>query len=310
MKNTIKNKILLSIVAAAAVYVGLALAADYEALLSAVRRFPTPALSLVLGLSAINYLLRYVRWEMYLGRMQISLPRRDRFALFFGGLALSVTPAKAGELLKAEFLRKRSGTSLSTGIPLVMMERLTDFISLIFLWFVSTFHLQHGHLTPLVVALALLLSILALSRPPLIFRVFGLLNRLPLPNRVLSLLQEAYDATFVLLKPGPFLAALLLGIAAWLAECIGSSIVLDGLNASLGLRASTFIYSSSTLFGALTMLPGGLGTTEASMTGLLVFHDIPLSAAATATILIRACTLWFAVLVGGVTGLVFRKSFQ
>ena len=58
------------------------------------------------------------------------------------------------------------------------------------------------------------------------------------------------------------------------------------------------------------MLPGGLGTTEASMTGLLVFHDIPLSAAATATILIRACTLWFAVLVGGVTGLVFRKSFQ
>ena len=46
------------------------------------------------------------------------------------------------------------------------------------------------------------------------------------------------------------------------------------------------------------MLPGGLGATEASLTGLLIFLNISKDISAASTIIIRICTLWFAVLLG------------
>jgi uncharacterized membrane protein YbhN (UPF0104 family) len=56
------------------------------------------------------------------------------------------------------------------------------------------------------------------------------------------------------------------------------------------------------VFGALAMLPGGLGVAEASVTAmLLLLIDDPAftrADAAAATLIIRFATLWFAVLVG------------
>jgi uncharacterized protein (TIRG00374 family) len=66
----------------------------------------------------------------------------------------------------------------------------------------------------------------------------------------------------------------------------------------VSLSSATFIYAFSTIFGALTLLPGGIGTTEGSMTGLLTLQGIPIVDAAAATFVIRVCTLWFAVAVG------------
>ena len=59
------------------------------------------------------------------------------------------------------------------------------------------------------------------------------------------------------------------------------------------------IYSLATLFGALAFLPGGLGVTEGSLALMLGSQaGLPAGAAAAATLLIRATTLWFAVGLG------------
>src|SRR5207244_1445227 len=67
------------------------------------------------------------------------------------------------------------------------------------------------------------------------------------------------------------------------------------------IGSATFIYAFATIFGAVTMLPGGLGATEGSLIGLTytVFGLASTRAAATAAaMLIRFCTLWLAVFVG------------
>ena len=46
------------------------------------------------------------------------------------------------------------------------------------------------------------------------------------------------------------------------------------------------------------MLPGGLGATEASLTGLLLLLKIPKDISVASTIIIRVATLWFAVILG------------
>jgi uncharacterized protein (TIRG00374 family) len=64
-----------------------------------------------------------------------------------------------------------------------------------------------------------------------------------------------------------------------------------------------------TIAGALSFLPGGLGVTEAGMTGLLtrLGHGIDGAVAVGATFVTRVCTLWFAVLVGFVALLWLRR---
>jgi uncharacterized protein (TIRG00374 family) len=48
------------------------------------------------------------------------------------------------------------------------------------------------------------------------------------------------------------------------------------------------------------MLPGGVGPTEGSMSGLLALRGVDLPVAVAATLVIRVATLWFAVAVGAV----------
>ena len=55
------------------------------------------------------------------------------------------------------------------------------------------------------------------------------------------------------------------------------------------------------------MLPGGLGATDASITGLLVLLALPKSVAVASTLIIRAATLWFAVVVGIVAVMFYQK---
>ena len=66
-----------------------------------------------------------------------------------------------------------------------------------------------------------------------------------------------------------------------------------------------------TLAGALSFLPGGLVVTEASMVLLLVraAGGLDEPAAVAATILIRPCTLWFAVLLGLVALSLVKRAF-
>jgi uncharacterized protein (TIRG00374 family) len=89
-------------------------------------------------------------------------------------------------------------------------------------------------------------------------------------------------------------------------------LVLVGLGVTPGwavLSAGIFVLAFSTVIGAVTALPGGLGAAEASIAGMLVFIlGLSRETAAAATILIRFATLWFAVLLGLSIWLIFRKT--
>ena len=93
------------------------------------------------------------------------------------------------------------------------------------------------------------------------------------------------------------------GVALWLL--LGA---LPG--GGLTWDASFFAYSASTIAGALAMMPGGLGVTEAGMTGLIQALSggaIEATAASAATILTRLATLWWAVVVGAIALAILRR---
>lgn len=307
----LQRNLLLSLLLGLLLLVGLALYADVSALSASMLAFEWAWLPVVLALTLGNYALRYVKWHSYLGCLRLPVPRGPSALIFLSGLLLSVTPGKLGELLKSALLKESYAIPVTTTAPIVFAERLTDFLALILLTLFGVMSSGYGVAVIVATGATMAAILLFLASRRLSLGTIRVIERLPVVGRVARKLEELYDSVSRLIRPWPLLWTTLLSTAGWFLECVGFWLVLNGfpgVQAELG--AATFIYAFATIFGAVTMLPGGLFATEGSMVGLLqeVFRVIPAKAVASAaTLLIRFCTLWFAVLVGAVAFALYRR---
>ena len=73
------------------------------------------------------------------------------------------------------------------------------------------------------------------------------------------------------------------------------------------LGISLFAHAFSSILGALSFIPGGLFVTEGTLGMFFVYVGIAREQAVSATLLIRAVTLWFAVILGTIVFLFGRR---
>jgi len=258
---------------------------------------------LILGCTLFNYLLRFVKWHYYLGLIGVrGLSWLESARLFVGGFPLAVTPGKVGEALKGVWLNQRTGAPIARGVTVVLAERISDGLAVLALSTLGV--IAYPRYWPAFAAvLAALLAVIAISQiRPLALAMIRFSERLPLIGGWGNHLSEFYEGTYALFRPRAMLTAVALGIFAWLGEGIGLYLVLLGLGVPAGigmLSTSVFVLSFSTIVGAVSTLPGGLGASEASIAGMLsLIVLLPASTSAAATLLIRFATLWFGVALG------------
>ena len=307
-----RNKLVIGFVFGLTVVVGVLLYADLTQVVASLERFTWAYLPLILGLTLANYVLRFTKWHFYLrivGLTNISIA--DSLLVFVGGFTMVLTPGKLGELLKSVALKEMTDAPISRTAPVVMAERLTDGLAMLLLATAGV--AANPRYLPLffIVLGALVGGVVVIQFRPLATRLLTLAARLPLLSRFAQSLHAFYDSSFELLRLENLALGVGLGATSWALEGLAFYLVLTGL----GLDPSTtllghavFILSFATIVGALSALPGGLGAAEASigaMLGLVVGLDRSL--AGTATLLIRFCTLWFAVSLGLVVLVFFRQ---
>jgi glycosyltransferase 2 family protein len=254
----------------------------------------------VLALASGNYLLRFSKWHYYLHIVEQPVALGTSARVFFAGLSMSVTPGKMGELLKSYLLRQAADVPVAASAPVVIAERLTDLLSLLLLALFGVLSSGYGG-DILVVATVLCGSVLvvALWKPAGRFGIEMMARFKPIGRHRESLLAMQ-DSLFRLVGMRSLVVGVLISVVAWSLECFAFYLVLGGTGIEFGLGQSVFVYSLGTIAGAVSMLPGGLVATEASMVFLLaeLFSAAGPSAAVTSVLIIRLCTLWFAVLVG------------
>src|SRR5690606_20785398 len=105
-----------------------------------------------------------------------------------------------------------------------------------------------------------------------------------------------------LVVPSAYLPALGLSLVAWGIQSVTVWLLAQAFpEFAISLVDGIVAYSAPLLAGALALVPGGLGATEASMAGMLVVlagSSSALSVAAALTVLVRLVTFWLAVIVG------------
>lgn len=304
------GRVLVGVAAGVAVYVGFSVWADARQVAAALGDFAWSAFAAALGLAFANYLIRFVRWQYYLRVLGLEVPAGESFLVFLSGFALTVTPGKLGEAVKALLLRESRGIPAARTAPIVIAERLTDLAGLLVLAAFGAFTFDVDR-TFLIIAAGLIAgALLVISIEPLARFAITLVARLPGLGRRSDKLGEFYESAAALLRPGPLALACLLSAASWACECVAFWLIVRGFpGAAVELPAATFIYAAMTIAGAVSFLPGGLGVTEAGMLTLLtkMATGATRGVAAAATFLTRLATLWFAVVVGLIAMLVFAR---
>ena len=285
-----------------AAFAALSIYSDIEALRGHLASYAIEPLLLALSFVLGNYALRFVRWQYYLRMLRIRIPVGESLLVFVSGFVMSVTPAKIGEVFKSLLLHESRGLAVATTAPIVFAERLTDLLALAILTSLGCVAFQHGWAVAVTAMLMVGILVVSVAYRPLGEGFIRVAGRLPGLRRLAPRLMEAYSALHTMTRPIAVLCATALAFSGWGLECAAMFVVVTGFQQdALTMTAAMFAYSASTLAGALAMLPGGLGVTEAGMAGLLqvLGHGRITSAVAGAsTMLIRLVTLWFAVLLG------------
>lgn len=288
-----KRSIIVFTTIAAIVYLTMVLMSDWEALI-AITISPWVILVFIL-LTTGNYLFRAAKWHLYSRELSVNISFKKNLVVFLSGLSMTITPVRVGEVLKCYLLKDLTKKKMSETIPAVVVERLTDIIALCLLSLTGIFISRNSALLAGVFSLVILILLVAIRNN----RVYDVLSKLPLMKRFVQEIGNMYKSSRSLANKRVVVLSIIITLPAWFLECLGMWIILNALGIQSSILTVVFIFSFSSVFGALSMLPGGLGAAEASLTVLLMqLLSLNVTTAVWVAIITRICTLWYGTAIG------------
>ena len=295
--------LLVSLLAAFAVPVGLGLYADFGDISATLAGFQWNLAPALLGLTALNYLVRYLRWRKLLKLASGQTPGLwQDLLVFFAGTAMILTPARLGEWAKSYYARRLYGAPVARTAPIPLVERISDTLVMLLLATTGLVLFDWDSTVFVVVGVVAVGAIMALRHRGLASLLFRGAARFPPARRLLPPMEDFHDSSRLLLSLPGLSWALGLGLVAWSLECLTFFLVLAGLGRPMTwelLIQAGFIFPVASLAGSLSLLPGGLGVTEGSITGMTqAIVGAPRSLAAASALLVRAVILGFGFLLG------------
>ena len=253
----------------------------------------------LLGLSLVNYGVRAWRWNVLCTHLGFGVSWPRNLLYYFSGYALTATPGKAGEAVRLWLLKIGHEIPYVRSFPVMLADRLLDMWG-VFILVVLSFSgfAAYWWQGALVGAIVIGVSLPVLFPRSLIPLVDSTYRMAPKHARLIVKARRMLKAMHSLNSLRTYVFTLAPTVGGWFAEGLALFLVLQHFGAEISVANAVFVFSFGMIVGAISMLPGGLGSTEATMVLLLTALDVPLSSALAATAIVRLTTFWFAVGLG------------
>jgi uncharacterized protein (TIRG00374 family) len=288
-----------SIIIAVLAYFLITLWAGWRSVLYAFLVVGWKGILIALGLSLVNFFLRFKRWERFLENLGHPLPFWPNLRIYLAGFALTTTPGKTGEALRGVFLKDR-GVDYRHSFGAFLAERLSDMLAVMSIALLGLWAYPQARIIILATAVGLGFIIFALQKDPWLKWIERRVDAHFKGKfaHIFDFCIETILAFRSAFRPQILMYGTFLGILAWGAQGVAFYYILKLMGIELSMMTAQFIYAFSLMIGGLSLLPGGLGGTEVTMLQLLALEGVPFADATAATVLIRLTTLWFSVLLG------------
>ncbi|MCF7749388.1 flippase-like domain-containing protein [Bacillus subtilis subsp. subtilis] len=247
-----------------------------------------------------SYMVRYQRWRLVLSAQGHAHGSwASGLAAYLAGFAFTASPGKAGELLRIRYFGWQ-GVPARVTLTTFIFERALDLLVItVMAAAAATLVALFGAFAAIILAVLLVLAALA-CWPPLAGATSRVVHWLPgaMARRLGHFLVDGASALGPLLRVRLLLPATALGSVAWLLTAAAFAVLCHAVGIELPWPLALGIYPLAMLIGALSFVPGGVGTTEAAIVVMLAACGVPADTSLTVAIGIRLASLWLAVLVG------------
>ena len=204
-----------------------------------------------------------------------------------------------GILIKSQLLKTSSNISRTKTVPIVIVEKIYDLIGAILASVIGI----------IILGMEFYLIIIAISVLVFIFffmyhrrsseLFFNRMTKLKLFSKYVENISEFYDIIKKSTSVKASVICILLALTYWFMISAAAYYTLIAFDINiLDYLKILAIYTTSTLLGARSFIPGGIGITEGSIAGLLTLNGLDISTALILSVMIRVLTLWYTVCVG------------
>ncbi len=275
---------------------------------SALSRFHLAYLPLILVLAMSYYVLKGWQWHLFLKPLHLDHGAFETVLIYLAGQPTSILPL--GELSRAFILRRHTKVNLGQASATVVVQEVLYPVGLVAAAIPGASQVP-GAQEAVVSALVGIIAISVVLLWPAAFRrVMGMAERLPLVRRYapdIRALQR--DVAFIARRPATLAPALLGPVAAVIAIAVFYFTV-RSVGVDLGIYQAAFVYAVAHLAGGVSLLPGGIGAYEGTMTFLLIAFGVAGAAAAAVAILNRAFDRGLVTVVGAIVYFIIRRPLD
>jgi len=304
IKNIKKGWILL-LVFVAIFYAGFLFYSDIGVISEILYEINLWLIPLILSLRFGAIVLRSLRQRLFLNSLGIKLQSKFNLLLYVAGLAMIVTPASSGTIIKSYILNKKFGYSYNKTLPVIITEKYHDVLAPLsiiafILIFIDIFEVR----IIIVMLSAVMFGIFLIARVKNVLRkIIFQLPKIKILNQFQENFLDFYNSFRILSNKKIMIQGWLLGVAS-IAIYLG----FVALGIDFGYMESLSTVYTANILGMVSFIPGGFGVVEASLMSLLIKSGFVLSVASSMVLITRFSGVWFQIILGfSVTSYLLKK---
>jgi len=288
----------------------MVLAVDPRRFAAAMERFDLRVIPAMLGLSIAIFVLQGLRWHGLLRQAGVGLGLADSLLLNTAGQAITAI-LPLGDLTRAILASRAARAEFGAVAATVTVQELAYSLVLVVSAAPVLILTRHGVWILLAVLAGILVVLALLTVGRLFCLVHRLVARTPLLRRLLGQIEGLHQETAVLLHRPETVTWSVLDAARAAAGITIVWLIVEGLDpGALGWWQAAFVLSLSSLGGAISLVPGGAGASEASTVGVLLLFDLDPATAAAAALVQRLVSTGLPTLLGWGAYAIARRRFE
>jgi uncharacterized protein (TIRG00374 family) len=256
----------------------------------ALEQFRLALIAPILLLSVLVFVLQGIRWHFLLADVGAKLRLSDTILVNLAGQTISAI-VPLGDLTRAAFASAASSTDFGAVAATVTVQELSYTLLLILSALPAILELGYGLAAVVPVALGIALIVVILTVSPVFCQVHRVVAHIPYLNRLLPAIDELQQGTAALLHRPDALALSILDAARVAVSVTAFWLILEGVAPGrIGWWQAAFVLALSSIGGAVSLIPGGVGANEAGVAALLIFLGFDYGAAGAAAVIQRTVT--------------------
>ena len=304
------NRIILILVAAISVYAIFLFISDYNIISEKISNFKINYLPLILFLVSASWTPLFIKWHFLLKNCEIHVPLKKSILVFLSGPAFEITPGQIGALVKSQILKTSSNIPRTKTVPIIVVEKVYDLIGAVLASIIGIIILGMEPYLIIIAILVLVTIFFFVYYRPASEIFFKQITKRKFFSKYVENISDFYEIVHKSTNVKVATICILLALTYWFMVSAAAYYTLIAFDINiLDYLKVLAIYATSTLLGAISFIPAGIGITEGSITGLFTLNGIDVSTALILSVMIRVLTLWYTVGVGFVA-LKFTGGFS